>query len=33
LLVCRAPQGEDTGGDERGRSSGGRHEEHAGVES
>jgi CBS domain containing-hemolysin-like protein len=33
LLVCRAPQGDDATGDERGRPSGGRHEEPAGVES
>jgi CBS domain containing-hemolysin-like protein len=32
LLVCRAPQRDEHGGDERGRSSGGRHEEPAGVE-
>ncbi len=32
LLVCRAPKRDDAGGDERGRSSGGRHEEPAGVE-
>ena len=31
LLVCRAPHGDDSG-DERGRPSGGRHEEPAGVE-
>jgi len=32
LLVCRAPQGDDSGGEERGRSSGGRFEEPAILE-